>query len=73
MSLFVPVGIVAALAGVAMVVIAIRNRGDGEDPRTNALLIGGTMLTAFGLVIAGFAIVYQQSAPIALNAAMPTP
>jgi uncharacterized membrane protein HdeD (DUF308 family) len=73
MSLFVPVGIVAALAGVAMVVIAIRNRGDGEDPRTNALLIGGTMLTAFGLVIAGFAIVYQQSAPIALNAAVPTP
>jgi uncharacterized membrane protein HdeD (DUF308 family) len=73
MSLFVPVGMIAALAGVAMVVIAIRNRGDGEDPRTNALLIGGTMLTAFGLVIAGFAIVYQQSAPIALNAAMPTP
>jgi uncharacterized membrane protein HdeD (DUF308 family) len=73
MSLFVPVGMIAALAGVAMVVIAIRNRGDGEDPRTNALLIGGTMLTAFGLVIAGFAIVYQQSAPIALNAAVPTP
>jgi hypothetical protein len=31
------------------------------------------MLTAFGLVLAGFAIVYQNSAPLALNAAGATP
>jgi hypothetical protein len=37
------------------------------------MLIGGMMLTAFGLVIAGFAMAYQRAAPLALNAAVPTP
>ena len=30
------------------------------------------MLTAFGIVMAGFAIAYQRAAPLALNAAGPT-
>jgi hypothetical protein len=31
-------------------------------------LIGGMMLAAFGIVIAGFALVYQRTAPLELNA-----
>jgi hypothetical protein len=32
------------------------------------MLIGGMMMTAFGLVLAGFAIAYQRAAPLDLNA-----
>jgi len=32
------------------------------------MLIGGMMATAFGIVIAGFAIAYQRAAPLDLNA-----
>ena len=67
MTGFVVLGIIAALAGIGLVAFAIRNRGDGEDPKTNAMLIGATMLTAFGVVIAGFAIAYQSAAPLDLN------
>jgi hypothetical protein len=31
------------------------------------MLIGGMMLTAFGIVIAGFAIAYNAAAPLDLN------
>jgi hypothetical protein len=37
------------------------------------MLIGGMMLTAFGLILAGFAIAYERAAPLALNAAEATP
>jgi hypothetical protein len=39
-----------------------------QQPRHVAMLIGGMMMTAFGLVIAGFAIAYQNTAPLDLNA-----
>jgi uncharacterized membrane protein HdeD (DUF308 family) len=68
MTAFVILGAIVALAGIAAVVFAIRNRGDGNDPKTNAMLIAGTMATAFGVVIAGFAIAYQTAAPLDLNA-----
>jgi uncharacterized membrane protein HdeD (DUF308 family) len=67
MSLFAPFGILVALAGIATVVIAIRTRGDGANPRANAMLIGGTMAAAFGIVIAGFAIAYNAAAPLDLD------
>jgi hypothetical protein len=31
------------------------------------MLIGGMMLTAFGLVLAGFAIAYENTPPLDLN------
>jgi hypothetical protein len=68
MSFVVILGSLAAIAGLVLVVRAIRQRGDGDDPRTNAMLIGGTMLTAFGVVIAGFAIAYESAAPLDMNA-----
>ena len=61
---FVIVGAVVALVGLGIVVTAIRGRGEGEDPRATAMLIGGTMATAFGIVLAGFAIAYATSAPL---------
>jgi len=65
-SWFIPLGIVAALAGLVLLVTAIRHQ-DERQPRYAAMLIGGMMMTAFGLVIAGFAIAYQNAAPLDLN------
>ena len=67
MSAIVILGAIVALAGIAVVVFAIRNRGDGEDPKANAMLIAGTMAAAFGIVIAGFSIAYNAAEPLDLN------
>jgi hypothetical protein len=72
MTAFEIVGLVGVLAGLVLVVTAIRHHGE-RLPKHTAMLIGGMMLTAFGLVVAGFAIVYQNTAPLAFNAAVPTP
>ena len=72
MTAFVILGAAAAVIGVALLVIAIRRHGE-QSPKHVAMLIGAMMLTAFGIVLAGFAIVYQRAAPLALNAAAPTP
>jgi Ca2+/H+ antiporter len=68
MTGFVILGAVAAIAGLALLITAIRHNRE-RLPRYAAMLIGGMMLTAFGLVIAGFAIAYQSAAPLDLNAA----
>lgn len=67
MTAFAIVGSALALIGLALLVIALRARV-GETPRATAMLIGGMMLTAFGIVIAGFAIVYSHTAPLDFNA-----
>jgi uncharacterized membrane protein HdeD (DUF308 family) len=67
MNGFVVVGSIVALAGIALVVVAIRNRGDGTDPKMNAMLIAGTMAAAFGIVLAGFVIAFNAAAPLDLN------
>jgi multisubunit Na+/H+ antiporter MnhB subunit len=72
MTAFVLIGILAAGTGLVLLVTAIRHQNE-RQPRYAAMLIGGMMLTAFGIVIAGFAIAYQRAAPLALNAAVPTP
>ena len=66
MTGFLILGVIAALAGLAILVTAIRHQEE-QRPRYAAMLIGGMMLTAFGLVIAGFAIAYQRTAPLDLN------
>ena len=68
MSLFVLLGALALVVGLPVLVIAIRLQHE-RRPRYAAMLIGGMMMTAFGLVIAGFAIAYQRTAPLDLNAA----
>ena len=69
MTGFIVLGAVFTLAGLCMLCIALR--GDRERPRNVAMLIAGMMATAFGLVIGGFAIVYNTTAPLDLNAAEP--
>ena len=66
MSAFVFLGAAFALGGLAVLVTAIRHRREGE-PRHAAMLIGGMMATAFGIVLAGFAIAYDAAAPLDLN------
>jgi hypothetical protein len=63
---YVAIGAVAVLAGLAMLVRAIRGR-PGEDPKSTAMLIAGMMITAFGLLMAGFAIGFATSEPIDFN------
>ena len=70
MTLFIILGGIAAIVGVALLVTAVRG-GVGANPKSAALLIAGMMATAFGLVIAGFAIAYQTAAPLDLKAAEP--
>ena len=67
MTGFVLIGAVALLGGVTLLVTGIRKH-KSQQPRHVAMLIGGMMMTAFGLVIAGFAIAYQNTAPLDLNA-----
>jgi drug/metabolite transporter (DMT)-like permease len=66
MTAFVILGALAAMVGIVLVVTAIRHQGE-QQPRYAAMLIGGMMMTAFGIVIAGFAIAYQRTAPLDLN------
>jgi uncharacterized membrane protein HdeD (DUF308 family) len=61
--LFTVVGVIAFLVGLGMLVTAIRS-GVDERPRNQGLLIAGMMLTAFGLVLAGFAIGYATTKPL---------
>ena len=65
--LYVAIGSVAFVIGMVMLVRAIRGR-PGEDPKSTAMLIAGMMVTAFGLLMAGFAIGFATSDPIDLNA-----
>ena len=73
MSAFILIGVFALLAGGALLVTGIRQH-KAQHPKHVAMLIGGMMLTAFGLILAGFAIAYQRAAPLDLNASsVPTP
>lgn len=65
MMIAMVLGVIGALVGASFVVTGIR-RGPDADPRNTVMLIGGMMLTAFGIVIAGFAIVYTSTAPLSL-------
>ncbi|URD60433.1 hypothetical protein M8312_11665 [Sphingomonas sp. KRR8] len=68
--LFLTVGIIAALAGLLMLVAALR--GDpGESQRSTGLLIAGMMILAFGLIMSGFAIAYATTKPYDFNNSAP--
>ena len=70
MTLFIILGAIAALAGAALLVKAIRHQRE-QRPRYAAMLIGGMMLTAFGLILGGFALAYNSAKPLDFNAAEP--
>ena len=60
---FVILGVIAALAGLGLLVAGIR-AGAGDNPKATVKLMGGMMLAAFGLLIAGFAIGYARAEPL---------
>ena len=53
--IFAILGPIALIAGIAMMIVAIRG-GVGENPKSTAMLIAGMMATAFGLLLTAFAI-----------------
>ena len=59
LTLFMIVGPVAILAGVAMMVIAIRGGGVGEQPKGTVMLMAGMMACAFGMLLTAFSIAGQ--------------
>jgi hypothetical protein len=54
-TLFLILGPIAMLAGIATMIVAIRG-GVGENPKSTAMLIGGMMATAFGILLTAFAV-----------------
>ena len=58
LTLFMIVGPVAILAGVAAMVAAILT-GVGENPKSTAMLIAGMMATALGLMLTAFSVAGQ--------------
>ena len=66
MTACIILGALAVIAGLAILVTGIRHHAE-RQPKHVVMLIGGMMLTAFGLIIAGFAIAYQSAAPLDLN------
>jgi Ca2+/H+ antiporter len=67
MNWFILLGALALVGGAALLVTGIRKHR-AQHPKHVAMLIGGMMLTAFGLILAGFAIAWQTAAPLDLNA-----
>jgi hypothetical protein len=67
MTAFIALGAIVALAGLAVLVTGLRTP-EGE-PKRQAMMIGGTMAAAFGIVIAGFALAYDNAALLDVNSA----
>jgi drug/metabolite transporter (DMT)-like permease len=72
MTAFVALGVLIAIAGIAVLITGIRHQSE-QRPRYAAMLIGGMMATAFGVIIAGFAIAYERAAPLDLNQGLAQP
>ena len=58
LTLFTILGPIALVAGIAMMVIAVRS-GVGTSPKATAMLIAGMMAAAFGLLLSAFAFTVQ--------------
>ena len=65
---YLVVGVIALLAGLAMLGMALRQRGDASNPKATAMLIGGMMVMTFGLLLCAFWIAFATGAPADLNA-----
>ena len=61
--MFIVIAILALIVGGTMLVTGIR-RHKMQHPRHVAMLIAGMMITAFGLLLGGFAIAYTTAGPL---------
>ncbi|HET7709430.1 MAG TPA: hypothetical protein VFK50_07860 [Sphingomicrobium sp.] len=66
--LFIALGAIALVGGLAVLGTAMRGR-PGERPRHAAMLIGGMMVTAFGMLMIAFAISGASAQPLNYGAA----
>ena len=66
--LFIVLGAIAAVAGVGMLLTAIRGQ-PGERPRHTILLIAGMMATAFGMLMIAFAVTAATARPLSYGGA----
>ena len=55
MIIFMILGPIALLAGVTMMIVALRG-GVGTSPKATAMLMAGMMAAAFGMLLTAFAI-----------------
>jgi hypothetical protein len=58
MIIFMVLGPIALLAGMTMMIVALRG-GVGTSPKATAMLIAGMMAAAFGLLLSVFAFTVQ--------------
>ena len=58
MSLFIILGPIALIAGIVVMIVAMRG-GVGENPKATAMLIAGMMAATFGLLLTAFAFAVQ--------------
>ena len=61
--LFVSIGAAALIGGLVLLFTALHNHR-ANHPKGVAMLIGGMMVTAFGLMLGGFAIAYTAAEPV---------
>ena len=66
--LYLVVGLIALLAGGAALGIALSKRGEADNPKATAMLIGGMMAATFGLLLCAFWIAFATGAPANLTA-----
>ena len=66
MTAFIASGALIAIVGLAVLATGLRT--PAGQPKRAALMIGGMMVAAFGLIIGSFAIAWQAAAPLDLNA-----
>jgi uncharacterized membrane protein HdeD (DUF308 family) len=66
--LYLIIGALALLAGLAMIGVALRNRSDASNPKATAMLIAGMMAATFGLLMGAFWIAFATGAPADLTA-----
>ena len=60
--LFVAIGDVALIGGLILLFTALRHH-QRNQPKGVAMLMGGMMVTAFGLMLGGFAVAYTTAGP----------
>lgn len=59
MTLFIALGAIALVAGLALLATGLR--APVGEPKRAAMTIGGTMAAAFGLILVGFAVAWQRA------------
>jgi uncharacterized membrane protein HdeD (DUF308 family) len=66
--LYLVVGVIAFVAGGAMLAVALRKRGDADNVGATAMLIGGMMVMTFGLLMSAFWVAFATGGPANLTA-----